>query len=236
MAGTGDGGMVRRPRARRSRTRLDPEVRREMIVSAAEEVFADRNPADVTLEQIAAAAGVSRGLVYNYFGDKGGVVAALYLRSFERLDGELLAALEPPASDAERLRAVVACYLRFARDHVQAWRLVSSAQALGHPTVQEARRVRFDRMAEAWGGTAEARILARSVVGLLEAATLDWLELEDVSVERATDLLHTLLWNGVVGLGPALGVGFGPGRRVDALAIVPREVVAGDSHSLRRAR
>ena len=224
-----EGVATRRARSGRrgGRTRLDPEVRRELIVTAAEEVFTDRDPAGVTLEEIAAAAGVSRGLVYNYFGDKGGVIAALYLRSFERLDGELIGALEPDdADDLDRLRSVVACYLRFARDNSSAWRLVSSAQAMSHPVVQEARRTRFRRMAEAWGGTPEARILARGVVGLLESATLDWLELDEVSVERATDVLHTLLWSGLLGMDGRFGLQLPPANRLHALALVPRDGAA----------
>ena len=61
----------------RPRTRLDPEIRREQIVEAAEQVFHGRDPSEVTFEEIAEAAGVSRALVYNYFGDKGGLIAAV---------------------------------------------------------------------------------------------------------------------------------------------------------------
>jgi AcrR family transcriptional regulator len=95
----------------RTRTRLDPETRREQIVSAAEAVFQGRDPADVTFEEIAIAAGVSRALVYNYFGDKSGLIAAVYLRSFERLDDTLRAALTGISTPSERLRLVITCYL-----------------------------------------------------------------------------------------------------------------------------
>ena len=57
-------------------TRLDPEVRRELILDAAEEVF-EPAAAEVTFEAVADAAGVSRALVYNYFGDRSGLLAAV---------------------------------------------------------------------------------------------------------------------------------------------------------------
>jgi AcrR family transcriptional regulator len=184
----------------RTRTRLDPETRREQIVSAAEAVFQGRDPADVTFEEIAIAAGVSRALVYNYFGDKSGLIAAVYLRSFERLDDTLRAALTGISTPSERLRLVITCYLEFARCHTAAWGLIGTSEATLHPVVQDARRSRCERMAEAWGGTPEARVLARAIVGFLEAASLEWVESGPSDVDDAVRLLHTVLWSGLENL------------------------------------
>jgi AcrR family transcriptional regulator len=184
---------------RRTRTRLDPEVRREQIIEAAEQVFLGRDPSEVTFEQIAEAAGVSRALVYNYFGDKGGLIAAVYLRSFQRLDEHLNRAIDAAPRPEDRLRAIVVTYLTFARSNAGAWKLINSAEATFHPIVQQARRRRYERMAMTWGGTPEARLLARAIVGFLEAATLDWLDATQPDVDTATDLLHAVLWSGLSG-------------------------------------
>jgi AcrR family transcriptional regulator len=181
----------------RPRTRLDPEVRREQIVEAAERVLQGRDPAEVTFEEIAEEAGVSRALVYNYFGDKGGLIAAVYLRGLRRLDEALARAVDPASDDADRLQAVVLCYLRFARQSSTAWRLIGSTAAMEHPDVIAARRQRFDQLADNWGGTTTARIAARAVVGFLEAATLDWIERGDVGLDRIAELLSTILWSGL---------------------------------------
>src|SRR5947207_6769910 len=69
----------------RVRTRLGREARREQIVDAAAAVFQRRDPAEVTFEEIADAAGVSRALVYNYFGDRNGVLEAVYRRNLRLL-------------------------------------------------------------------------------------------------------------------------------------------------------
>lgn len=186
------------PREGRTRTRLDPDVRREQIVEAAEAVFAGRDPADVTFEEIAEAASVSRALVYNYFGDKGGLVAAVYLRTFRRLDAELNATVQAShGGPVDRLRAVVERYLSFARENAGAWKLIGTAEAAVHPAIQQARRKRYGEMARSWGGTPEARMLARGVVGFLEAATLDWLDTPDIDLDRAADVLHAMLWSGL---------------------------------------
>jgi AcrR family transcriptional regulator len=185
----------------RPRTRLDPEVRRGQIVDAAEQVFHGRDPREVTFEEIAEAAGVSRALVYNYFGDRGGLIAAIYLRSLRRLDTEIDRAIDPESSDAERLHTVVLCYLRFARESSIAWRLIGSTATMDHPDVLTARRERFDLLARNWGDTAESRIAARAVVGFLEAATLEWIETREVDIERIAELLYTILWSGLMTVG-----------------------------------
>ncbi|MCD9623014.1 TetR/AcrR family transcriptional regulator [Rhabdothermincola salaria] len=216
--------------ARSPRTRLEPAIRRERILDAAEVVFAGRDVTTVTIEEVAEAAGVSRALVYSYFGDKGGVIAALYSRSFEQLDAELSRALEGTGSLPQRIRAVTECYLRFAADHAAAWALIGSAEALSHPEIRLARRVRFERMGSAWGGSPQARILARALVGLLEAATLEWLDGTEVPLDDAVDLVCRTVWLGLSGLEDHEGLHFptaGPG------AVVPRPTARGTERSPR---
>ncbi|MCX7620083.1 MAG: TetR/AcrR family transcriptional regulator [Acidimicrobiales bacterium] len=183
-----------------TRRRLDPERRREQIIDAAERVFHGRDPSEVTFEQVAEAAGVSRALVYNYFGDKGGLMAAMYLRNFQRLDDALAEAMQDVASPQERLRAIIRCYLDFARTNEACWAVISCTEVRSHPLVQAARARRYDRMASAWGSTPEGRLLARSIIGLLEAATFDWLEHRDVETAQVERLLYAVLWSGLSGL------------------------------------
>jgi AcrR family transcriptional regulator len=183
---------------RRARTRLDPEVRREQIIEAAELVLIDRDPADVTFEQIAEAAGVSRGLVYNYFGDKAGLLAAVYLRRFEQLDAMLARTLDATdAAPEHRLRTIVEVYLRFAGENPSAWRLGGTAEATEHPLVQQARRDHLQRLSASWAETPEARLLARGIFGFLEASTLAWLEEDELPADRAADVMLAQLWSGL---------------------------------------
>jgi AcrR family transcriptional regulator len=186
----------------RSRTRLDPEIRREQIVDAAARVLEDRDPAAVTFEEIADEAGVSRALVYNYFGDRGGVLAAVYLRALHRLDAELAEAFKPDLPPGEQVREIVRCYLRFAHGNSSAWRVLHMAGTMTHPSVQGARRKRMLKLAETWGGGPEARVVAFGVVGMLEAATVDWLCTRDVEPDRMADVLTTLLWTGLSSFTP----------------------------------
>jgi AcrR family transcriptional regulator len=161
-------------------------------------VLADRDPADITFDQVAEAAGVSRGLVYNYFGDKGGLLAAVYLRNFEplvdALEGRLGATERVPES---QLRAVVDTYVSFAADNPSAWKLMGSAEAAEHPVVRRARREHIGRISASWGDSPEARVLARGIIGFLEAATIEWLDDAELPADRAADIIHAQLWAGL---------------------------------------
>ena len=180
--------------------RLDPATRRALLVKAAAEVFRGRDPNEVSVEEVAEAAGVSRSLVYAYFGDRGGLIAAVYLQNLEQLDAELGRALDDQLPDEVRLRRIVRRYLVFARDNEAAWNVMAAAGALQHPAVQAARRQRIERIATAWGGGATARLVARGVVGLLEAGAQDWVDYRDSGLDRATDVLFSVLWEGLTGL------------------------------------
>jgi len=185
----------------KTRTRLDPELRRSQIVEAAVRVFSETDPVEVTFEEVAEAAGVSRALVYNYFGDRGGLVAAVYLDTFHHLNDHLNATIDAQAPPEDRLRAVVNGYLHFAVEHAAAWRLLQVTGALNHPSVQAARQRHMERLAAAWGAEGpEGRTLAYGVVGMLESATFDWLRDRDTDIDRLSDLIFDFLWTGLSSL------------------------------------
>jgi len=184
----------------RSQVRLDPVTRRRLLVDAAAGVFRGRDPSEVTLEEVAEAGGVSRSLVYAYFGDRGGLIAAVYLHNLDRLDRELGRALDDRLPDEVRLRRIIRRYLLFARNNEAAWNTLAAAGSLQHPAIQGARRERIERIAIAWGSGPTARLVARGVVGLLEAGAQDWVDYRDSGLERATDVLFAVLWEGLPGV------------------------------------
>ncbi|MGY6499539.1 MAG: TetR/AcrR family transcriptional regulator [Acidimicrobiales bacterium] len=193
------------------RTRLTPELRRAQIVEAAIEVFSGREPAEVTFEEIADAAGVSRALVYNYFGDRGGLVGAVCLRCFELLDEAIAPAFDPELRPAEQSREWVRRYLQFATERPGPWSLIGSASASQHPSVTEARRQRLDIVAERWGGTPEARIVAAAVSGMIQAAITEQEQSEaPLEFERFANLLGALAWRGLSQLVPSGAGGRAP--------------------------
>jgi AcrR family transcriptional regulator len=165
-------------------------------------VYEQHDPAEVTFEEIAEAANVSRALVYNYFGDRGGLLAAVYLNTMDELIVELNVRIGPTLPPEERIRRIVHGYVVFADEHPAAWRLLQVTAAMSHPALLSARRSYMEQLAAWWGGKATARIVAFGVVGMLEAATSDWLRERDADLNVLSDVLFDLLWRGVGSLGP----------------------------------
>ncbi len=61
--------------------RLDPGERRDQILDAANALFAERGYDEVSIEDIASSAGVTRGLVHHYFGGRKEVYIGLLERA-----------------------------------------------------------------------------------------------------------------------------------------------------------
>ena len=81
-------------------SRLDPAQRREQMLDAANDLFAERGYEEVSVEDIARSAGVTRGLVHHYFGGRTEVYVAL----LERLDAIREEPLRPPVGRSARAR------------------------------------------------------------------------------------------------------------------------------------
>ena len=167
------------------RTRLDPHTRREQILDAAEAAIRDRSLAELTFEAVADSAGVSRALVYNYFGDRRGLLAAVALRTLDQLNTSLHASIDAGLDPVSQLEPLANAYLAFAEDHGALWRSLA-AGGVQHRSVAAARRIRVERLAELWGSTPAAVVAAHIVSEVLEAATIGWPGTGDVSAAVAT--------------------------------------------------
>ena len=81
-------------------SRLAPEQRSEQILDAANALFAERGYEEVSVEDIASAAGVARGLVHHYFGGR----KQVYIALLERLGTVREQQLPPPVGRSARAR------------------------------------------------------------------------------------------------------------------------------------
>ncbi|MFJ7057208.1 TetR/AcrR family transcriptional regulator [Streptomyces microflavus] len=174
------------PRAYR---RLSVEERRAQLLVAALGLFAHRAPDEVSLDEVAVAAGVSRPLVYRYFP---GGRQQLYEAALGSAADELtLCFSEPPMGPpTERVARVLDRYLRFVDEHDTGF----SALLRGGSVVETSRTTTIVdgvRRAAAEeilshlgriGGTGERsagprlRMMVRSWIAAVEAASLIWLD------------------------------------------------------------
>lgn len=94
--------------------RADAARNRLGILAAAERLFGTRGVAGVTMDDVAAEAGVGKGTLYRRFGDKGGLAVALLDQRERELQQHMLSGtppLGPGAPAAARLGAFVRAYL-----------------------------------------------------------------------------------------------------------------------------
>lgn len=169
-----------------SRTRLSPDERRSSILDAAAELYRERRYDDVSLEELATAAGVARGLLHHYFGSKRELFLAVMTRSVR------LPVQELPSLDglpvAERTRLTIEWILDGARTYGQAWVNAAGAEYLEDGgDVQVLVDTADDRAArfvlDSLGLPDEARLRARlrPVAPYIKALCREWLQRETLS-------------------------------------------------------
>ncbi len=112
------------------RERADAARNRRRLLDAAARLFAERGVAGVSVDDVAAAAGVGKGTVFRRFGDKSGLAVALLDERERDLQQAILTGpppLGPGAEPADRLAAFVGAYLDYATAHLELVRLSETA-------------------------------------------------------------------------------------------------------------
>src|SRR5882757_11396421 len=95
------------------RSRLSRDERMEQTLGVAHELFAARGYRDVTMEEIAAAVGVTKPLLYNYFGNKERLYIACMERAGDSLTATVADAVAATANPADALGAGVHAFFAF---------------------------------------------------------------------------------------------------------------------------
>ena len=199
-AGGDDGTRPRRPRRR---IRLENDQRRAQLLGLGVQAFSERTYDDVSVDDIARAAGISKGLLYHYFPTK----RDLYLAGLRATAAELIASTTAAASPAlpplDRMRAGLDAYLdhvsRHARPFVALMRGGIGSDPEVVAVIEGVRTTYVERFLTTAEGTPLAglllsnrplvRIAVRGWVGFVEAASLEWLQRKDVDRIVLRDLL-----------------------------------------------
>jgi AcrR family transcriptional regulator len=99
---------------------------RAAIKEAALELFARNGYQSTSISQIAKEAGISKGLIYNYFDSKEALLEAIVLEVIE--DGERLMgmALEQYEQPGEQLRFIIESSFQMVHSNIHFWKLMTS--------------------------------------------------------------------------------------------------------------
>ncbi len=117
-------------RASPPRERADAARNRLAVLDAAERLFREHGVDGVSMDAIAAAAGVGKGTLFRRFGDKAGLAVALLDERERELQQAILSGpppLGPGAAPAQRLRAFFAAYLDYVLGHLDLSRMSETA-------------------------------------------------------------------------------------------------------------
>ena len=191
-AGTGNGSQARG-------SRLEPDERRRQLLEAARKLFSERHYGAVSLDEIAAEAGVARGLINHYFGTKRDLYVEV-VREMVRVPP--LPVPEYVAGEGTRARVSQAVdrWLEMTSRNRGTWLdSVRSAGGLGDPEIaavfEEAREDAAVRMISILGlgpveeVAPERLAMMRAYGGLAEAATVQWLDHGRLNREQVHELL-----------------------------------------------
>jgi AcrR family transcriptional regulator len=187
------------------RRRLPVAERRELIVEAAGRLFGERGYDGTRLDDIAAAAGVTKPILYRHFDSKRDLYLALLARHRDDLQS-FTAAMPAEGSHRERLRAVLEIWLTYVEAHAYAWKMLFRDTG-GGPEVHTFRREVHARarevLVEMIRSPGESRIPTRELEPLAELLSMGmaslvlwWMDNPDVSREALIDAM-TRVWIGL---------------------------------------
>lgn len=111
--------------------RADAARNRVKVLDAAARLFREHGVADVSMDQVAAAAGVGKGTLFRRFGDKAGLAVALLDEQERRLQAAILSGpppLGPGAEPLDRLVAFLTAYVDFLDDNLDVVHLSETAR------------------------------------------------------------------------------------------------------------
>lgn len=183
--------------------------RRDQILTAAGEVFAERGLHQARIDDIAAAAGVSKGTVYWYFPSKDEIVLALVDAFYAEAHAGLVHLLDAPGTVADRLRGYLQSYGAELEQYRHFAPLAMEFYALAHR--QQRVRDSLERYYSQWSEAAatlldqgnergefhltDTHAAARTLVELFDGAFLVWTTVPDTvdltqRIQTAFDLLH----------------------------------------------
>ncbi|MBK5219295.1 MAG: TetR/AcrR family transcriptional regulator [Thermoleophilia bacterium] len=183
----------------------------EQTLAAAHDLFAERGYADVKMDEIAAAVGVTKPLLYNYFGNKERLYIACMERAGDALTTTVTEAVAAAASPSEALGAGVHAFFSFLDSDRAAWAVLFD-DTLPHrgevaERVAEYRGRILDFVSasmlaqlpreERAGAKVEVEALSTALLGSAEAVARWWLRTEALSADEAAELLITTIEPGL---------------------------------------
>ena len=166
----------------KTRRRLPVAERRALIVEAAGRLFGERGYDATRLDAIAAAAGVTKPIVYRHFDSKRDLYLALLDRHRADLSG-FVAAMPADGTAEERLRAVLDLWLDYVEAHAYSWKMLFRDTGGGPEVAARRREVH-----------AEARAVLVELIRSLASKPIPRRQLEPLAELMSMGMAALVLW------------------------------------------
>jgi AcrR family transcriptional regulator len=161
---------------------LGVEERRQQLIGVALELFSRRSPDEVSIDEIASAAGISRPLVYHYFPGKLSLYEAALKRASEDLAGRFAEPREGPLGS--RLLRVMRRFFDFVDEHGPGFAaLMRGGPAVGssatNALIDSVRQAAYEQILahlDVTEAPARLELVIRSWISLAESTALIWLD------------------------------------------------------------
>jgi AcrR family transcriptional regulator len=185
-----------------TRARLDVDERRRQLVALGHELFSARTYDEVSIDELARAAGISKGLLYHYFPTK----RDFYIATVREAAQQLLDRTDTPRQMemGDRLNAGIAAWLDYVSGHGPAFisllRSGIGADVEVARIVDQTREAFLERLLEEAPiekPSPIVRVALRGWVGLVESAAVEWLGSQR-AVKR--EVLHAFLVETFLGI------------------------------------
>ena len=198
------------------RARLSTDARREQLVALGIDIFSERPFDEVSIDDIAVAAGISKGLLYHYFPSKRDFYVAVIRSAADEM--QALTEPDPALEPRERLAAALERYLEYVETHARGYATVLRAGIGSDPAVadivEEVRGAMVARLLDdlpvvpaGEDPPVALRVAVRGWVGFVEAASLDWLEHRGLARGDLREMLIAALGGAVSAAGGRPGAG-----------------------------
>jgi AcrR family transcriptional regulator len=186
---------------------MKPEVRREQLLDAATQVFAERGYEGARVEQIADAAQVSPGLLYRHFEGKQELYAEILQLANRELMQHLAQAAAPDRPTPERVREGLDAFFMFVEDHRHLWQMLM--KDVLEPEIAEIREQVTTRSVMAVAALAaqdydadsprevELEMAAVMIVGSAVSLASWWTDHPEVSRAKMVGLAMDVMWLGL---------------------------------------
>lgn len=196
---------------RKKRWRAHREARRAQMVEAAIRAI-HRYGTNVSMDDIASAAGVSKPVLYRHFTDQADLYVAVGQQAAEALVAEITAELEQEREPRAHVAAVIDAYLRAIEREPELYRFVIRRSFADRPVERdpvadyttlvatELTRVFGERLRAFGVDSGGAEPWGRGVVGLVQSAGDWWLDRRSMGRDSLTEYLTMLIWNGFDGI------------------------------------